>query len=518
MSRILPLSPLLSLFIWFGLLSLPCQTRASSSPLIRSIAIQGNTRTHPQVISREFLFALGDSLDLERIAETERNLRRLLFLGQVKIQVRNSEDGVDLLVQVEDLYSRALSPLFSGDLDELSYGLVALDYNFSGRGQIARITLDHQAVSGNSGTLDYRIPRLVDDSHDLAVTLGIASEGHDVLLALSHPFYTLADPRSYGISLFSQEEIQRLYTDRILSERYTDRLDGGSFWYSHSFGKAIKYRPSFRLSLTERSFEPTPPSTYAPQDSLTVRDFEPSPPFTYAPQGRRRVIPSIGFLIWRPRYEETRFLHALGPVEDLQTGSWTSLRLGLSHQFFASDRSFALYQVQLSPRLKLYPKGYLFGTLFLSARQQRDGFYHLFTHFECLAYARILSIHSLAFRLRWEALHRPEDATQLLLGLNQGLRGYAPRRFDGTRRVLFNLEARPTFYRHPLYVLAGAFFLDGGTTWTPSHTSPELNLSLGLGARIGLPRVYNTPILRVDLAYGWNDRNPQLSFGIGQYF
>ena len=43
-------------------------------------------------------------------------------------------------------------------------------------------------------------------------------------------------------------------------------------------------------------------------------------------------------------------------------------------------------------------------------------------------------------------------------------------------------------------------------------------MGFGAGGRIGLPRVYNTPVMRVDLAYGAGDGAWQLSFGIGQYF
>jgi len=490
---------LLLLFPFLGPIFTPCTAQPPPFPVIRGITIQGNTRTRTEIIRRELLFTTGDLLDPDLVAETERNLRRLLFLGQVAIHVRQRNDGVDILIQVEDLYSRALSPLLSGELDELSYGLVALDYNFSGRGQIVRLTLDHQAVSGSSATLDYQIPRIFDQTHDLATTLGIGREGHEVDFTLSRPFYTLADRRAYGISLFSQENVQRLYAVQALTARYADCLDGGSVWYTHSFGKSTKYRSHFRLSRTDRRFHP-------------------SSPYTYAPQDRRRVLPSAGFTIWQPRFEKARFIHALGRTEDLQMGSWVSLRFGLSRESLGSDRNFGLYQVQLSPRFKPCADGYSFATLFLSTRQGGHGFYHLFTLAEFTTYARVRQSHSLALRLRWDALHRPEDEAQLLLGVDRGLRGFSPRRFDGTRRFLFNLEARPTFYQHPFYVLAGALFVDGGTAWTPSCASPHLNLSLGLGGRIGLPRVYDTPILRADLTYGWQDAAWQLSFGIGQYF
>jgi hypothetical protein len=205
-------------------------------------------------------------------------------------------------------------------------------------------------------------------------------------------------------------------------------------------------------------------------------------------------------------------------VEDLQTGSWVFLGAGLSSRSLGSDRDFALYQIQLSPRLKPSGRGYLFATFFSSIRQDAKRFYELFSLAELEAYFRWGQAHSMALRLHLDALHRPEDAAQLLLGLDQGLRGYAPRRFDGTRRLLFNLEGRPTLYRHSWYALAGAVFLDGGTAWTPGRTSPDVRLAPGLGVRVGLPRVYNTPVLRADLAWAAEDGAWQFSVGLGQYF
>ena len=87
----------------------------------------------------------------------------------------------------------------------------------------------------------------------------------------------------------------------------------------------------------------------------------------------------------------------------------------------------------------------------------------------------------------------------------------------GTRRILLNVEARPTFYQHPLFVLAGALFVDAGRAWNPGAAG-KAKWGFGAGGRVGLPRVYNTPVMRADLAYGAADRVWQLSFGVGQYF
>ena len=472
---------------------------AQPAPVIRHIAIQGNTRTRTEVIRRELLFAEGDTLDAARIEETARNLRGLFFLGRVEVRVQAEDGAADVTVAVEDLYARALSPLLSGEIGELSYGGVALDYNFLGRGQVVRLTAEHDAVSGNRAAAYYRAPRLLGSRHAVTADVGGGAEGHDVDVSLSRPFHALSARWAYGVSGFSQEEVRRLYTDQALTDRYTDRLDGGSLWVTRSFGDRIKVRPNVQVRVTDRRFAP-------------------SAGFSYAPEDRRRVLPSVGMTVWRPQYEKARFIHGLGRIEDLQMGSWVSLYAGLSHRRLGSDRGFRFFQAQISPRFRVYDDGYVFVTLFLGARRQGGRYDNISALAELRAYVKVREVHSLALRVRWDAQGRTEDAGQLLLGVDDGLRGYAPRRFDGSRRFLFNLEARPTFWRRRSAVLAGALFIDGGTAWTPGRGSPPLNASAGVGARLALTRVYNHPILRADLCWGFRDRAWQISVGISQYF
>ena len=488
----------------FGLLVvLAAHTHAgkppTDPPIIRSITVEGNVRTRTEVILRELLFSEGEPLDSSLVAETARNLRLLLYLGKAEIRVVEANGAADLIVEVEDLYSRALSPRISGEAGELSYGFIALDYNLLGRGQTGEITVERDPVTGTYARALFGVPRLLGSRHALATTLGVGTEGHEAEVAVSHPFYSLATRWSYGLSLASRQQLERIYTNQALTHHYSDRLDSGTLWVSRSYGDQIKVRPRVGLSLSDRRFAPEPGTPYAPGN-------------------RRRVIPSLGLLVWKPRYETVRFIRALGRAEDLQMGSWASFQAGLSHSAFGSDRSFGILQARVSPRFKPHPSSYAFISLYLSARRSGRAFTNLLSHAELITYTRIRSSHTLGLRVRFDALARQEDASQLLLGLETGLRGYAPRRFDGTRRFIANAEVRPTLYRHPAFVLAGALFLDAGTAWTPGLTRSSLSAAAGAGARVGLAHVYNNPVIRADLAYGFADRAWQVSVGVGQYF
>jgi len=470
-----------------------------ATPTIRTITIEGNTRTRTEIIQRELLFQSGQPLDTLKIAETERNLRRLFFLGNVTLQVQQNSTFADITIQVKDLYARALSPLLEGNANELSYGITALDFNFLGRGQITQLTAFHDAITGNSTRFYYHNPRLKGSHHAFTSNLGMATEGHHVILSLSHPFYTLDTHWNYGFSIYNQEQTQRLYRGGLLTNKYNDRISGGNLWVIRSYGKTIKARPGFQLNISDQKF--TPETGY-----------------TYSPKNRRRILPAFTFTLWKPQYEKQVFIRQLGRTEDLQMGSSLYTRLGLSTKTLGSDQNHLFYTLQISPRYKPTENTFLFAHFSLSGRYQNSTYAHLFSQAELTFYTRIQNIHTLAFRARYNTLSRPEDNDQLLLGLNRGLRGYLPRRFDGTRRYTLNLEARPTLYQHRTFIVGSAFFVDAGDAWTPHQTSPTFNTAAGFGLRLAASNVYDQPILRTDLAYAFKDRAWQISVGLGHYF
>ncbi|MFT7691878.1 MAG: outer membrane protein assembly factor BamA [Candidatus Latescibacterota bacterium] len=466
---------------------------------IRHISITGNERTRTYIIKRELLFAVGSRLDSALVAETERNLRLLPYLGNAEIEIAEIGDQVDISIRVSDLYSRALAPLLSGAIDELNYGLVGLDYNLAGRGQSLRFAVENRAISGRRGELDYQQQRLYGTRHEFVANAAIADEGHDFSLSLSRPFATLDSRQSYGINLSQSRAITRLYSAQNLAARYRNSSQSARLWYSPSYGRESKIRPRIEMRYLESDYTALGTSPYAPND-------------------RHRIQTTLGLLAWRPRYTKTTFVHDLGPVEDLQTGSWLVLRGGLSLPLGNRDRLFALNSLQLSPRWMPTPRTYVFSTLFGSAQYRRGAISNAFLSAQTRVYTRLGAAHSLALRARWDLLHRAENNTQLLLGLDTGLRAYPTHRFDGKRRLVMNVEFRPSFVRSFWYTLAGALFVDIGAAWIPGETSPHLRYGPGWGLRLGLPRIYGTPVWRLDLAYAVDEQAGRLSIGMGQYF
>ncbi len=470
-----------------------------AADIVRHVQITGNTRTRTDVIRREILFEPGDSLTADLIEETERNLRALLFLDDISVVISREGIHTDVLIRVKDQYARGVTPLLSGRSGELSYGVVGLDYNFFGRGQTAELTVEHDAVTGNRFRAFYREPRVGGTRIKLDLDGEVAAEGHRVVARVSRPFYRLSEPWSVGVSGFRQESVTRLYAGQTLVEKYVTREDGGSFSLRRSTGEGVKVRPGIFLSLSDRTSVPEAGYIYAPPD-------------------RRRVLLSVGITIWRPHYETTQFFRRLGRTEDLQMGSWVSVRAGASLEALGSDRDYRFVTLDANPRYKIDKETYLLARFTYRSQFSGGRVWNVFGSAEFTALRKVHRVHALAVRIRFDGLGRTEDTAQYLLGSVRGLRGYSLRRFDGSRRLFGNLEARPTLVRKDTFTLAGVVFVDGGSAWTPGTGDRELAVSAGVGARLGMSRVYNSPVLRADLGYGFRDRTWVLYMGLGQYF
>jgi hemolysin activation/secretion protein len=103
---------------------------------------------------------------------------------------------------------------------------------------------------------------------------------------------------------------------------------------------------------------------------------------------------------------------------------------------------------------------------------------------------------------------------QILLGGDNGLRGYPLRYQDGTSRALLSLEERyfSNWYPFRLFRVGAAVFFDMGRTWgRPDLAQPGLGLlkDAGFGLRLGNARTGLGNVIHVDLAFPF-DGDPSI--------
>jgi hemolysin activation/secretion protein len=114
-----------------------------------------------------------------------------------------------------------------------------------------------------------------------------------------------------------------------------------------------------------------------------------------------------------------------------------------------------------------------------------------------------------------EGVQSPNEADQLLLGGDNGLRGYPLRYQRGAHRVLLNVEER--FYTdwYPLRVfrVGGAVFYDLGRAWGGPLASSENTgwlRNVGVGLRILSARASFGNVLHIDFAFPLHKTDPNI--------
>ena len=99
-----------------------------------------------------------------------------------------------------------------------------------------------------------------------------------------------------------------------------------------------------------------------------------------------------------------------------------------------------------------------------------------------------------------------DSDNQLLLGGDNGLRGYPLRYQGGEARALLTVEERvfTDWYPFRVFRIGGAVFFDAGRAWGHNPVGAE-NLGLlkdvGIGLRIGNPRSGVGRMIHIDLAF-----------------
>ena len=222
------------------------------------------------------------------------------------------------------------------------------------------------------------------------------------------------------------------------------------------------------------------------------------------------VAPFVRFELIEDRYERRRNRNQIERAEFFPLGVAATLQLGYAGTGFGSSRNAWLYAATVSRGFK--PAGAeqtLIATATLAGqvasgevqRQRLGGTVQYY-----LPHARRRLFYAAASA---DVLTRPGPFDELLLGGDNGLRGYPLRYQSGTRRALFTLEERAytDVYVYRLFRLGGAAFADVGRAWggpNANTTNPGWLVNVGAGLRIASVRSAFNNVLHIDVAFPLN--------------
>ena len=451
--------------------------------------------TRQATIQQQLLFRPGDVFDRRVLDETERLLREQRYLGAASIEVvrYNPDNTVDVRVRVHDVWT--LSPGLSfgrkGGANSSKFKLE--DTNFLGTGK--QLSLARSQDADRSGVrLGYADPHLLGSWWRLSAAHSTLSDGSDDELSIGRPFFSLDSRWSAGLSVSSSQTRQSVYSlgDAVASvdvDEHSYSLDGG---LSAGLQNGWAKRVLFGVRDQSRSFAPVP----NPTDALL-------------PEDRRFVYPYVGLQWIEDGYVATRNLNQIGRTEDLHLGRSLELTAGWAAGALGSTRDALLLQGTAGTGHDFGRGRYLTATAGWNARVESDGL-HAATFDMGARYYLRESEHRVLF-VGADATFgsRLDPEQQVLLGGDNGLRGYPLRYQAGTARTILTVEQR--FYTDwqpfKLVNVGAALFADTGRTWgvDARGAAPQGWLSdVGVGLRLGGISSGAGNVLHIDLAFPLN--------------
>ena len=250
-------------------------------------------------------------------------------------------------------------------------------------------------------------------------------------------------------------------------------------------------RLSVGLTYEDHAFDAVPGAPAAP---------------SLLPADRTLVYPWIGAEWVEDSFHTARNRDQIEKTEDYSLGWHARAQLGYASSSFGSDRNAVMLAGNVSKGLELTERQSLFFGVDASGRVEEGavagGLFTAATRY----YFRQSPRRVLFLNLSATAGSNLDADQQILLGGDNGLRGYPLRYQAGEGRWLFTAEQRlfSNWYPFQLFNVGGAVFYDMGATWgqdplgTPSQ---GLLKDVGFGLRFGNSRSALGNVLHVDVAY-----------------
>ena len=454
-------------------------------------------RTKRSTIKAQLLFASGDKYAARKLAETERALRLLSYIYDARIVPVHYADGkVDVKVITKDVWT--LSPGLSfgraGGSNSTNFNIQ--DSNFLGWGKALQVS-HGSTVDRTSNTVSWSDPNVFGSKWTTAAAVVESSDGTERVMQIAHPFYSLDTPWSTKITAVKFDRTTSRYNlgervDQFNDNESSYELSGG---ISNGLVDGWTKRLTFGMRYDRSLFLPTPGS------SMPARQLPPDRTLSY---------PFIGFDILQDKYKKVGDENQIGRTEDVYFGTQVSGQLGFSSPAYGADRNAIMLAAHLLRGIELTELQQIFVTSNFSSRIEDGRARNLIADAGARYYWRWRTDWLLYAELSGTVTDSLDPDLQLLLGGDNGLRGYPLRYESGTSRALLTVEQRfyTDWYPFRLVRVGGAIFADVGRTWGSGvigNSDPGLLRDVGFGLRLGNTRSGLGNVLHIDCAFPLNN-------------
>ncbi|MEQ8204577.1 MAG: hypothetical protein RIA65_00255, partial [Woeseia sp.] len=410
-------------------------------------------QTHESVIRQQLLFKSGEVYSERLVSESERLLRRNIYLYDARIRpVRYADGVVDLEVTTRDVWT--LMPGFSvsrkGGENRTRFSIS--ENNLLGTGaQVKLAYIDD--VDRESTSLEYADNNLGDSWTALQVYIADNSDGDSQLLRLIRPFFALDSRWTAGVEMFNSDSESRFYE---LGEEVAEYRDDSR--YLNAFGGISS---GLKNGWVRRY---TAGVTIDKHRFLNTADQELP---QLLPVDRELVYPWLGIELIEDRFETSSNRDQIDRTEDFYLGKRLAARIGYAGNTLGSDRDAVLFNVAASRGFGDMARKALLLRSSVGGRVEHGSLVNALWHVNARYYRQTSEKH-LAFMTLSASIGRNLDLdNSLQLGGDNGLRGYPLRYQVGDKRALLTMEYRyfTDWYPFRLVRVGGAVFADVGRTW-----------------------------------------------------
>lgn len=322
------------------------------------------------------------------------------------------------------------------------------------------------------------------------------SDGKAYTLALGLPFYAFDSKRSWGLKASSSQQENSVYDHGEV----VDKIGNESTKYAAFYGwsKGIKNNNVSRFKVGWKYIQDRYNDT-ATSTSTTL------------PTSLVESYPLFGYELFEERFITKTNFKTMASIEDVSLGQHFTAEIGLLHQQMGSDDN----HLKLSAS---YAKGYELGAKDLG-----------FIAFNTTSYfgKGLRQGESVALRGEWYSFNEEGNdyylkgqlavannlqvGEQLLLGEDNGLRGYPIGYQSGDKSALLTFERRFRFNWHPLHLIkfGAVAFADVGTAWGGDRNDNNIHFlsDVGFGFRIVPTRSSSAKSIHFDFAIPLNDQS-----------
>jgi len=460
-----------------------------------------NTRS--SVVRAQLLFEEGELLNVKKIQESERILRKRSYLTNAYIvPLTVCAEQVDVMVVTQDSWALEPQISLSKESEGTKSGFAIADGNIFGTGNSLTIGYEENAQR-NLISYDFSNPHIFNSQIATKLYYADTSDGRDTIVDISRPFHSLETPWAAGF-----------YTQDVTLEAPIRHMDMQINKFRHQTmhnriyaGLATDVTPTHTqrwlvgISNEEDKF-------YETEDTLQP-----------IPGERKAVYPWVEYQYLENRYGVFKNVNQIQRPEDIALGQNVSFRLGYGGTQFDNPDDVMRYIGKYTYIVDFDSEHIFETTINLDGRH----------------YSKLDGMNSAVMGVNLAYNYFQDEKRRWYMGFNYdigqdlaqyeeltvgditGLRGYPTDYQRGDERYVFTIERRyfTDYHLFNLLRVGAVAFVDVGKAWgVEQYGKSPLLSNVGLGLRLSSSKVRIGNVVHVDIATPTTARNEP---GVGKY-